>query len=225
MREWLINVARSRKPVKYAELMQRFDLWYGTLFTSLKKLGQACVATNEPVITALVVDKDTGRCSKEFKEVFGITDDEAERERCYAYWSSTEPKAVPAVPQGEADNGIMLRAGEVNDDGLEEGVARFMSVEVRQQQAAFRKAVFLAFRGRCAVSRCDVPEALEAAHLVGRDWRAGHNRAADGILLRRDLHTLYDQGLLDLSDGIACFSPRVLHHYQDLEGCEVALRL
>ena len=42
--------------------------------------------------------------------------------------------------------------------------------------------------------------ALEAAHRRGRRWREGHNRAADGWLLRRDVHTLYDKGLINISD-------------------------
>lgn len=112
----------------------------------------------------------------------------------------------------------------VESVGSDERVARYMSVEVRQEQPAFRKAVFEAYGRRCAISGCDIPEVLEAAHLRGRDWRAGHNAAADGILLRRDLHTLYDRELLELSDGVARFSPLVAHHYAHLDGAPVAVR-
>ncbi|KWO32141.1 HNH endonuclease signature motif containing protein [Burkholderia stagnalis] len=225
MREWLIGVARNRAPVQYAELMRRFDLWYGTLFTSLKQLGQACVAAGEPVITALVVDKETGRCSKGFKDVFGIEDDEAERTRCYAYWS-VPGAAIAASGSGAASDDHVTSPPDSTSDDLAheyaERVARFMSVEVRPQQSAFRRAVFVACGGKCVVSGCDVPEALEAAHLHGRIWRDGHNQASDGILLRRDLHGLYDRELLDLSEGVARFDGRVLHHYEHLEGLRVA---
>lgn len=221
MREWLIGVARSQTPVKYGELMRRFDLWYGTLFTSLKLLGQACVAAHEPVITALVVDKDTGRCSKGFKEVFDIVDDEAERRRCYAYWAPSQQDSASAIPPDDP-NGLGAQAATADTDrGHEERLARFMSVEIRQQQPAFRRAVFAAYGSRCAISGCDIPEALEAAHLHGRDWREGHNQAADGILLRRDLHTLYDRGLLVLSGGVARFDPDVMSHYAHLDGSEI----
>ncbi|XRQ26830.1 HNH endonuclease (plasmid) [Ralstonia pseudosolanacearum] len=224
MRDWLIGVARSGTPVKYADLMRRFDLWYGTLFTSLKLLGQACVAADEPVITALVVDKKTGRCSKGFKEVFGISDDEAERQRCYAYWEVKQQDAASQLPPDEVAEPETLLAAAAHTTDREECLARFMNVEIRQQQQAFRKAVFEAYGGRCAVSGCDIPEALEAAHLLGRDWRKGHNQAGDGILLRRDLHTLYDRGLLELTDGIAQFNSRVAHHYGHLEGVGVSHR-
>jgi hypothetical protein len=83
--------------------------------------------------------------------------------------------------------------------------------------------VFRAFGGRCAISGCTVPEALEAAHLVGRDWRQGHNRASDGILLRRDLHTLYDYGLLRISDaGVVSLGDDAREYYGEFDGVVVA---
>jgi len=112
-------------------------------------------------------------------------------------------------------------AGE-NTHEDKEPVARFMSTEIRQEQPAFRRAVYVAYGGRCAISGCDIPEALEAANFRGRDWRKGHNQATDGILLRRDLHSLYDKDLLDFSSGNARFSPSVLHYYASLEGSTVA---
>lgn len=221
IRTWLIDVARRRSTAKYADLMNGYDLWYGTLFTALKLLGEECVAAGEPVITSLVVQKDTGQCSDGFRKVFGIENDAAERERCYAYWSGVELVPVPGPqPEDVAAADAEITEPEQQTE-LADRVARFMTVEVRQQQPAFRKAVFEAYDGRCAVSGCDVPEALEAAHLAGRNWRDGHNEATDGILLRRDLHTLYDRGLLDFDDGIARFSPHVLQHYASLEGVSV----
>ncbi len=38
------------------------------------------------------------------------------------------------------------------------------------------------------------------------------------------LHTLYDRGLLELSEGIARFSPLVAHQYAHLDGAPVAVR-
>lgn len=101
-------------------------------------------------------------------------------------------------------------------DDLDERAKRFAQIEIRIKQSAFRIAVFKACSGRCVISGCDVPEALEAAHRHGRDWRAGHNDASDGILLRRDLHALYDRGLLRIEDGTVTFNDVVLDHYGDL---------
>ena len=101
---------------------------------------------------------------------------------------------------------------------MAERAKRFAQVEVRPDQQAFRKAVFMAYGGICVVSGCDVPEALDAAHLEGRDWGQGHNTAADGVLLRKDLHALYDRGLLRLTNGRVELDACTRPHYAELNG-------
>lgn len=91
----------------------------------------------------------------------------------------------------------------IRTDATIEAVAvRITAVEARREQAAFRQRVGDAWGWRCAITGEAVPEALEAAHLPGKSWRAGDNRAVDGILLRADLHRLFDAGLLRIEDGI-----------------------
>ena len=167
-------------------------------------------------MTALIVDKDTLRCSDGLRDEFGIEGDQAERERCYVWWAEAPETVSPRVPAVEP-------TPAEPDDSLEAKAARFVMVEVRTHRAAFRRAVFLACGGKCVISGCDVPEAVEAAHLEGRRWRAGHNSAADGVLLRRDLHALYDTGLLTFdASGVVELHPKVAAHYRFLEGTVVA---
>lgn len=65
----------------------------------------------------------------------------------------------------------------------------------RQGQPAFRRDVLRAYEGRCAVTGCRVVEVLEAAHIVGyRGVQTNH--VTNGILLRADLHTLFDLGMV-----------------------------
>lgn len=211
-RTWLIDVARKRTTVPYGAAMKRFGLGYYQLYTAMAKVGRECVTAREPVLTSLLVSKE-GRCSDGFRDEFGIEDDAAERERCYAYWKIT-PLEAASVQTRE------LKDGD-GANSLEARAARFASVEIRQQQSNFRKAVFFAYSGCCAISGCAIPEALEAAHLHGRSWREGHNSAGDGILLRRDLHALYDRELLSIAGGVAHFSGHVLEHYDMYEGAPI----
>ena len=82
---------------------------------------------------------------------------------------------------------------------------------VRPEQVAFRKLLLAAYDGRCALTDCDVEGVLEAAHL--RPWQVA-NKAADGILLRRDIHTLLDKGLMKIGrDWRVKFSPDAIGHY------------
>lgn len=69
------------------------------------------------------------------------------------------------------------------------------AIVLRQGQRAFREQLLAAYRQSCAVTGCEVVETLEAAHIVayrGPDT----NHVANGLLLRADIHTLFDLGLL-----------------------------
>lgn len=58
-------------------------------------------------------------------------------------------------------------------------------------QQRFRNQLFEAYTGRCAVSGCNVDEALEAAHIENYSGPKSQV-VSNGILLRRDLHSLFD---------------------------------
>ncbi len=66
---------------------------------------------------------------------------------------------------------------------------------VRPDQRRFRDRLMRAYGGKCAVTGCDVPALLDAAHL--RTWRIDSN----GVLLRTDLHRMIDQGLAGIENG------------------------
>lgn len=65
----------------------------------------------------------------------------------------------------------------------------------RLGQQWFRKQLVAAYDGRCAVSDCGVSEALEAAHIENYSGPKSQV-ASNGILLRRDLHSLFDAHLI-----------------------------
>lgn len=218
IRAWLIEVCHQRGTVYYSDVMNRFGLTFYPLRNAMSRLGHDCKNAGEPIITAVIVDKETGRCSQGLYDEFHIDDDELERQRCYALWSA-EPTALEALAAAAPEPQVAAV-----DEELEQRVARFTKVQVRTEQSAFREAVFRAFDGKCALSGCDVPEALEAAHRVGRDWRKGHNSATDGILLRRDLHALYDAGLLRIdASGFVAVAEGCSGHYGQLHGIKAAL--
>lgn len=68
----------------------------------------------------------------------------------------------------------------------------------RQGQQRFRKQLLANYNGKCAISGCNVESVLQAAHISpyrGPDT----NHASNGILLRADLHTLFDLGLITVT--------------------------
>jgi hypothetical protein len=66
---------------------------------------------------------------------------------------------------------------------------------VRRGQPKFRENLLRLYGGRCAVSGWGPGDVLEAAH-IDLHARSGNNRAENGILLRSDLHLLFDCGQL-----------------------------
>lgn len=212
IRAWLVEVCGAKGTVTYSDVMNRFGLTFYPLRNAMSKLGHDCKRAGEPIITAVIVDKETGRCSQGLFDEFHIDDDELERQRCYARWA-------PQATSWEQSAGAPAQAEQTQADDLGQRAARFAQVEVRTQQRAFREAVFRACGGRCVISGCEVPEALEAAHLIGTDWSKGQNSAEHGILLRRDLHALYDRELLRISEaGVVSLDPPASSYYKDLQG-------
>ncbi|WP_158442322.1 HNH endonuclease [Klebsiella variicola] len=73
-------------------------------------------------------------------------------------------------------------------------------VSIRRGQASFRKNLLLAYEGRCAISGTMVVETLQAAHIYPYMGQAT-NEVSNGLLLRADLHLLFDMGLIYLNNN------------------------
>lgn len=209
VRRWLIEVARSRQVVTYTDVMLAFEIDRFSLRHAMDHLGHEAKDNAEPILTALIVGKSSGRCSIGLATEFGVQDDEGERQRLYSYWNSERIEALVGAVDSESTS-LDLRA------------ARFASVAVRPDQAAFRRRVFTNWKGRCAVTGCALRQALDAAHRHGRDWRLGHNHASDGLLLRKDLHALYDAGLLKIDEAwMVELDETARPHYPGLNGTKL----
>lgn len=122
----------------------------------------------------------------------------------YFFFESLDPKGVPTVDtvsdvleataradieQGAADGS----AGP--DDDYDARLRVYRQIVARRGQSGFRAALMDAYQGRCAVTGCDAAAALEGAHL--RPYRGPEsNTVTNGLLLRADIHTLFDLRLL-----------------------------
>jgi predicted restriction endonuclease len=68
----------------------------------------------------------------------------------------------------------------------------------RRGKEKFRAELLDAYGQRCAVTRCIVTEALEAAHI--KPYKGPKtNHVTNGLLLRADIHTLFDLNLLGIN--------------------------
>jgi len=85
--------------------------------------------------------------------------------------------------------------------GISEPAARYgdpMLIRPRLGQGAFRVLVTDTYERRCAITRERTLPALEAAHI--RPYgEGGPHEASNGLLLRRDIHSLFDAGYVTVT--------------------------
>lgn len=80
-------------------------------------------------------------------------------------------------------------------------IRELRAVVLREGQGEFRQSLLDAYEKRCAMTGCAVVEILEAAHI--KPYRGPDtNRTDNGLLLRADIHTLFDKGLIWLDDDL-----------------------
>lgn len=121
-------------------------------------------------------------------EVIARREDEARRAE-----AASEARALRALP-----------SPDVAADGLVLG-----AIALRRGQSRFRQALLRAYGGRCAFSGCDAEPALEAAH-IKRYAIGGSYSLSNGLLLRSDLHTLFDLHLIAVADdGLLLLAPKL----------------
>lgn len=98
------------------------------------------------------------------------------------------------------------------------------SVVYRQGQLSFRKSLLDAYDGRCVVTGCRIEAVLQAAHIKAYDGE-NSNAIQNGLLLRADIHTLFDLGHLKVHEtGVIQLHESLLQSdYKGLHGRKIRL--
>lgn len=114
--------------------------------------------------------------------------------------------------------------------GMAEAQARFgepQLIRPRLGQGAFRVLVTDIYNRRCAITHERTLPALEAAHI--RPYGdGGAHEAQNGLLLRRDIHSLFDAGYVTVTPDLRFEVSRRIkeefdngRHYYELHGSEI----
>jgi putative restriction endonuclease len=92
---------------------------------------------------------------------------------------------------------------EFNDEGIysssgkDERQTIKIQIKARRGQAKFRNDLRKRFGNKCVVTGCEILDILEAAHI--NPYRGGEdNNPKNGLLLRADIHTLFDLNLIGI---------------------------
>lgn len=119
----------------------------------------------------------------------------------FVYSSHTGNKPTNFVLQRKHDSTFRVAptaadADDFDPTSVEDARKRISrSITQRRGQKRFRDDLIAAYNGQCAITGCSVLDVLEAAHIYpyrGPDT----NKVTNGLLLRSDVHTLFDCGLL-----------------------------
>ncbi len=94
-------------------------------------------------------------------------------------------------------------------DAEDQRKAVIRQIKQRRGQKAFRDSL-IAQSAKCAVSNCEIVDILEAAHITAYK-NDTHNYVSNGLLLRCDMHTLYDLDLFAINPDsfVIYFSPQI----------------
>ena len=132
------------------------------------------------------------------------------------YLSAVNEDAPQSYGNGEVDDFVLQFEAKPLLDARKK-VARLITN--RQGQPAFRKSVLDAYGSSCAITKYDAVQALEAAHIL--PYRGSYtNHVCNGLLLRSDIHSLFDQGLVAInpSDMEVLISPQLADtKYEELK--------
>lgn len=81
--------------------------------------------------------------------------------------------------------------------GIDSRTKVWLQIRQRRGQAAFRKKILDRYGSHCLATGCKILDILEAAHVMPYRGDSDHH-PENGLLLRADIHTLFDLNLLGI---------------------------
>jgi hypothetical protein len=122
--------------------------------------------------------------------------------------------------RAEEADGAELSSGEsYSPEGVDRRQLVERQIRARRGQRQFRDALRARYQNRCVVTGCGIVAILEAAHIS--PYRGDkENHPENGLLLRADIHTLFDLDLLGIEpDHLRVeLHPEIVEEYRYLMG-------
>lgn len=126
----------------------------------------------------------------------------------FDYASAIDADAIQQLEEDDAMQSVIETRSRV-----------LREINLRRGQRQFRERLISRYGAACQISRCDFPGLVEGAHI--RPYaESNDNGVRNGILLRSDLHTLFDLGMLAIhpDDMVVKLHPVLLAAgYENLE--------
>lgn len=141
----------------------------------------------------------------------------------------TEPPPPPPQTRADVTDSLMNAEnaadweGDIPREGIDNDEHRLRAIKTRRGQHRFRQRLLSAYSRKCAVTYCGVEALLEAAHITPHAELTDYN-VSNGLLLRADIHTLFDLDLLTIDESYTVRVSEVLRssEYWDLNNRQLA---
>lgn len=101
-------------------------------------------------------------------------------------------------PEDSENYLIELLSDDYIPDENDERTKVYKSIIQRRGQKKFRDAVREMYGNKCVITGCEILDILEAAHINPYKGEKD-NHASNGLLLRTDIHTLFDLNLIGIN--------------------------
>ena len=131
-------------------------------------------------------------------------------------WASARERSLNTARVGSVGRRLLTASPIQNLVEMADPAARFGEphlIRPRLEQGAFRVLVTDVYRRRCAVTHERTLPAFDAAHI--RPYGDGDHEARNGLLLRRDIHSLFDGGYVTAPALRFEFSRRIKEEFEN----------
>jgi len=112
-----------------------------------------------------------------------------------------------------------------NPNDIEDGIEKIIrAITLRRGQSKFRQKLIKAYNGKCAITQSMVLPTLQAAHIY--PYKGDEtNHITNGILLRSDVHDLFDLHLIGINEDYEIIISEELigSEYEVYNGKEILL--
>jgi len=128
-------------------------------------------------------------------------------------------------PEEGSDENEFSEGEEYSSNNEDERESISRQIKARRGQKTFRNSLIKRYGKICMVTGCTILDILEAAHI--KPYRGiKDNHVANGLLLRSDIHTLFDLNLLAIEPKnlIIHVNERALAEYKDIHGKKLLVR-
>lgn len=193
-----IETGRATKAVYKCPSCRRSGIKARKTARPLYRCGKCEAEFDDPVVEAVVVTTYRSRHDAAWVDLYGVVDGARLRRLCVSEDSQHSMRPLRwldfLAEVTRCDPGVSLEPLESRQDRIAGG-HRQATVRARLGQAQFRRSLLQSQGEVCAfVGPC--PEsALQAAHLYSYA-DLGRHEVSGGLLLRSDIHVLFDEGLL-----------------------------